>query len=519
MSTLGIWDSWINSAYSHVNPDKGNTVSPDKRGGHRVGMVSQMSEVKTASVKEHVNSFPRVPSHYCRRRTKREYLQKGLSISRMAKLYKKWAKEKNLPQASIATPRQYRDILNANFNLGFYKPKKDRCSFCSVMRDKKNSRQIREERKAEWVVHVRNKERSRKLKEKDKTAGTKDKKTAVLSFDLQKQLQCPQSESSSFYYRRKLCVFNFTIFNMIEREGVCFLWHEGIGKKGSDEICSALYIYIEELVKRGYKVFIFWSDNCAGQNKNRNLFAMYEYLAVKHGIVITHKYLEPGHTQMEVDSIHANIERASEKQDIFDFNDWVEIIESAKTESPMYRVVTLTQKDIVSFKPIVSKQNWDFDLARARITWKKVKVVTVNGNEGNMVRVKYDYDAASWVTLSPNKRGNPMNFKTYKPPLAYDSHLPLTKGKIEDITWLCDNYHVPQQKQEFLRNVLAGVYPVDEEEVSDLEYDSEEERCCDRSDHEDNSEDEEISEEEDDSDAADTPGEEGDMASLESWDT
>ena len=80
----------------------------------------------------------------------------------------------------------------------------------------------------------------------------RDKSIAVCSFDLQKQLSCPKSEDSAYYYRSKLNVFNFTVFNMIERLGDCYLWHEGVGKKGSSEISSSLHHYIvERLVKKG----------------------------------------------------------------------------------------------------------------------------------------------------------------------------------------------------------------------------------------------------------------------------
>lgn len=346
MRTLGICDSWIASAYSHINPTKGNTVSPDKRGRHPFHKKAITPE-KIATVKEHINLFPRVPSHYCRKRTKREYLERGLSINKMSKFYLEWAAEKNLPKSSTASRRQYRDILNSNFNIAFFKPKKDQCSFCMMM--KNNPRQVREAKKNKWITHLNNKKMSRALKQKDKNDAMKDKSIAVSSFDLQKQLSCPKSESSAMYYFSKLNVYNFTIFNHVDRMGNCYLWHEGIGKKGSSEISSSLLQYIEELVAKGHTDLRFYSDNCGGQNKNRFLYSMYVLVCVKYKIKITHRYLEPGHTQMEVDNIHGNIERATEKSDLYDFDDWVNAIEETKQELPKYQVKKLTQKSIFSF--------------------------------------------------------------------------------------------------------------------------------------------------------------------------
>jgi len=189
---------------------------------------------------------------------------------------------------------------------------------------------------------------------------------------------------------------------MIDRVGHCYLWHEGIGRKGSSEISSALLDYIQMLVQKGHTDLRFYSDNCAGQNKNRFLFAMYLFAWNKYQIKITHRYLEPGHTQMEADSIHGNIERATQLKDLYDFQDWVDAITETKEQLPKYKVKLLSQKSIFSFKDLVKMQNWDLDLNRQSMTWKKAKEILNNGQEGNIVRVKYDCSSASYVTMSTN---------------------------------------------------------------------------------------------------------------------
>lgn len=62
-------------------------------------------------------------------------------------------------------------------------------------------------------------------------------------------------------------------------------------------------------VKEGVKSFIFWSDNCGGQNRNKIIFLMYMYCSWKFNVDITHIFLVVGHTQNEGDSIHSVIER------------------------------------------------------------------------------------------------------------------------------------------------------------------------------------------------------------------
>jgi len=235
MATLCIWDSVIDSAYKHVNHEKGKVSTPDKRGRHP-NHPKQITAEKIATVKEHVALFPRVPSHYCRARTKREYLEKGLSLRKMARLYKSWTEQKNLPTKSIATPRQYQDTVNTNFNLGFFKPKKDQCKLCVFMSSKDNSPRLKAKYKQIYATHIKNKQMIRKIKVQDKALAEKDPTIALCSFDLQKQLSCPHSQASPFYYKTKLKVFNFTVFHSVKRLGRCYLWHEGIAKKAQTRL-------------------------------------------------------------------------------------------------------------------------------------------------------------------------------------------------------------------------------------------------------------------------------------------
>ncbi|XP_034238082.1 uncharacterized protein LOC117643346 [Thrips palmi] len=476
MCTLDIWDGWIDSAYSHVNPQKGKVATPDKRGRH-ANHPKVITPEKIKTVTEHVAEFPRVPSHYCRASTKREYLQRGLSLRKMAKLYQSWAESKNLPHASRATIRQYIDIVNLHFNLGFFKPKKDQCKLCVFMGSKHNTPRLKAQYKDIYATHIKNKQRVKKIKEQDKAAAEKDRTIALCSFDLQKQLNLPHSQASPFYYHSKLTLYNFTVFHSIKRLGCCFLWHEGMAKKGSNEISSSLLYYISELVKEGYKELIFYSDNCGGQNKNRFIFSMLQLAAVRYSVKITHRFLETGHTMMEVDSIHARIENSTEFSELFDFDDWIKAIEDAKEELPKYEVIPFKKGFVRTFKPLVETlQTWEKDMKGNKIQWQKVKEICINGAEGNKVHLKYDYDGET-VTLNPNKPGRPVNLKTYQPPQAYEGAIPLPASTIAGIKKFCKEKDIPELKQPFYDDVLAGCWPTDEDAASDVEDDPMEALC------------------------------------------
>ncbi|KAK3931942.1 Sporozoite surface protein 2 [Frankliniella fusca] len=398
MATLGIWDSWVDSAYKHVNAKKGNITTPDKRGRHH-NHPRAITPEKVLTVTEHCSIFPRVPSHYCREKSRREYLEHGLSLNKMAKLYIKWAEEKGLPKSKVATIRQYKDIVNKNFNIGFFKPKKDQCGLCALIKSKHNPRHIKDQYKDLYAAHIKRKQLVKKIKLKDRTAAGKDKNIAVISFDLQKQLPCPRSEVGAFFYKNKISVFNLTIFQEVERIGHCYVWHEGIAKKGSNEIASALSHFIDKLVENGHKELILYSDNCSGQNKNRYVFAMFQQKAVLHGIKITHRFLEPGHTHMDADTIHARIENSTRLKEIMDFEDWVNAISEAKETLPAYNVIKLKQSIIFDHKNLVSLQNWKTDMKGQEVKWSKVREVSIDGREGNLVRLRYDLDGDICIRL------------------------------------------------------------------------------------------------------------------------
>ncbi|CAB3252726.1 unnamed protein product [Arctia plantaginis] len=56
---------------------------------------------------------------------------------------------------------------------------------------------------------------------------------------------------------------------------------------------------------------------CTAQNRNNGVSNALLHLAMARNVVITQKYLEKGHTKMEVDSVHSVIERKLKNRNIF----------------------------------------------------------------------------------------------------------------------------------------------------------------------------------------------------------
>lgn len=164
---------------------------------------------------------------------------------------------------------------------------------------------------AEFEKHHKNKELSRNAKADDKKRSLADKKFACACYDLQKVLPVPKAEVSQLYYKRKLAVYNFTVYDMGNKQGYCYMWHEAIAHRGSTEIATCVAKFLTREAHNGVKEVTFYSDNCAGQNKNQFIVAMYAKAVLTSNIeIITHKFLGKGHTQNEGDSMHSVIEKA-----------------------------------------------------------------------------------------------------------------------------------------------------------------------------------------------------------------
>ncbi|CAH0721901.1 unnamed protein product, partial [Brenthis ino] len=65
---------------------------------------------------------------------------------------------------------------------------------------------------------------------------------------------------------------------MKRRKETSYFWHEGLGSKGSTEIGTCVYKFLEKVAEEHPNSdVIFYSDNCCGQQKNRYVFSMYYY--------------------------------------------------------------------------------------------------------------------------------------------------------------------------------------------------------------------------------------------------
>ncbi|KAJ8969912.1 hypothetical protein NQ314_001529 [Rhamnusium bicolor] len=243
-------------------------VKPDQRG--RKPPPQKKTEATKDIIRADIKSLPLIASHYCRSTTKWEYLPTGLSENRLYLDYKEYCAEIGVAPEKASF---YKHIFTSEFNIGFHRPKKDQYDI---------------------NAHLAREIEAREAKQVDKNRAKLDKSFICFAVNMEKILLTPSLQVGKLYYTQKLKTFNFTVYNLEIAQADNFMWHEGVGTKGSSEIVSS------------------------GKNHNYINAAMFLRAVYLLPIeIINQKYMESGHSEMECDSVHSAIENRGNKIDIY----------------------------------------------------------------------------------------------------------------------------------------------------------------------------------------------------------
>ncbi|ESO96736.1 hypothetical protein LOTGIDRAFT_176551 [Lottia gigantea] len=123
--TLSISHSTVTNALNSKGVT-GTYIGTDKR--INKAAPNRIPENSITVIKDHMNSFPRIEPHYCRKDTTCQYLSPELNISKMYRLYLDFYKDREVEPVKES---MYRHIFVTQFNLKCFVPKKDQCSICN----------------------------------------------------------------------------------------------------------------------------------------------------------------------------------------------------------------------------------------------------------------------------------------------------------------------------------------------------------------------------------------------------
>ncbi|ESO90015.1 hypothetical protein LOTGIDRAFT_175845 [Lottia gigantea] len=100
-----------------------------------------------------------------------------------------------------------------------------------------------------WNEHKAKEREALEENNTDKEQAKIDNTLHTVSFDLQAVLRTPHAGDAQIYYKRKLSVYNFTVYENHTANGHCFVWDETEGGRGSG--CS-LAVFTIELIHHGW---------------------------------------------------------------------------------------------------------------------------------------------------------------------------------------------------------------------------------------------------------------------------
>lgn len=184
---------------------------------------SLIEEDVKQNIRDHINSSEFIESH-CRINTSRLYLPPTLTVAKMYSLYEEHCKDNNIKKP--ASESMYRKKFPEEFNISFFRPKKDLCDICHAY--EQSTTEEKEKLGEEYRLHRDTRTKAREAKNLDKEKAVKDPHFLAASFDLQKALPVPKSDVGLAYYKLKLQTYNFSIFNLGTNDGTCYMWHEGL---------------------------------------------------------------------------------------------------------------------------------------------------------------------------------------------------------------------------------------------------------------------------------------------------
>lgn len=270
---------------------------------------------------EYFEQLEKMESHYCRKGTSKIYISAAFnSKADVYRDYLNYCTKKQVSSVSIFTFSTFFEQQNNSI----FAPRKDQCDTCTSFKAK----QISEEK---YNTHILSKQRAQNEKNLDKIAAIGGR-CHVFTMDVQAVKLCPNLNASAIYYKQRLQVHNFTIYNLSTHQCTNYWWNETNGDLSASTFASIIIHHLKTHCSTDKLPIIIYSDGCGYQNRNHILSNALSIFAIENDKVIEQKYLEKGHTQMECDSAHAKIEKKLKNKSIYLPIDYINVTkESRKT--------------------------------------------------------------------------------------------------------------------------------------------------------------------------------------------
>ena len=434
LKTLDISKSRIQTF--HKNKDS-STELPVKKPRPINGKQYTKQEIK--EIMDHIDSFPKVESHYCRANTEKKYLEPRLTIARMYNLY--YAKQ--LEQQKIPVKEwKYSEIFNAKFNLDFHTPKKDRCDRCELFNVKDIENTLTGEQKEQHEHHRRGVDETRQARNTDKECA--DPTTLVVSFDLENIFALPKSDVSSHFYRRKMTTYNMTA--CVQRtKAYCAVWSENLSGCSGNDIASSIIAVLNKIVDDhpDCQNLVLWSDSCVPQNRNSLMsLALQIFVKERDLVSITQRFCEPGHSSIQdIDSVHSVIERSIRLHEVHSPLSLVRHLKNIKPNKQHMSITLLNKRQMLDYSESAKPHSY------SAVKYRQAKELRYN-------QVKYSFRAVGethQVIRPVTTRHKRTEIKLPTP--VCSKVIRLLKEKVDDLKQMMP--YMPAADREFRASVVG----------------------------------------------------------------
>ncbi|XP_045454105.1 uncharacterized protein LOC123667070 [Melitaea cinxia] len=447
-NTLGINDRPIRTVLEKEDQVANCLLADDKRGKH--DKHPRVDEAIKNGIREYIDAIPKIESHYTRSNTSRVFIDGSKNIADIHKDYVAIQQKKNLPFGNYVL---FYKIFTQEFNISFFSPKKDMCDVCAAFENSDNKENLKEEHDK----HLKEKELCRAEKAKDKL--NENIVTAV--YDLQAVFQCPKGDVSVFYYKCKLNVFNFTICDLKTNKVECFVWDESSANRGVNDLGTCVYKYLEQisLLNSDKSLdIVFYSDNCAGQQKNKTIIAIYLFALQKFPNLqtITHKYLIKGHTQNEGDAAHSLIERQVKKLlkagPMYTPEAFIGAIKMARKNPEPFHVNEMCTEDFVDWKDACTQMgvNLTKDEEGNSVKIGNIKILKIEKDNPRILFYKNSYGEEEFKKAEIIRKKKRIDVNVKK---AYDCKPGISDRKKADLLDLLNKNLIPQFYARFYNSL------------------------------------------------------------------
>lgn len=450
---------------------KNNTTPTDKRGKNVSGNAIPGSVI--SKIRDHIESYPRKKEHYTGK--DKEFLAANLNIKLIYSMFVE--KERNFLLETLGDEKRlsykfFWQYFKENYDFGFGRPVKDACVTCEELNNKIKNPLLNDNAKkaavAELMVHKRRSKKFYNSLNETKKICEDDKKTIGISIDFMANVSLPCIPVQDLYYFRQLTLNVFGIHNLSTREMTCFVYHEGEGGKGANDVCSMIQWYINNKIDMDIvETLYIFADNCTGQNKNNTLIRYLMGLCEK-SLFKEVKLIFPvrGHSFMPNDRDFGIIRRKLRKQErYYTVKEVINLIMSSSQKKNKFNVKCMKREDFVDYntwwpkfykKTCLSEDSYGKNVPKdKKVTFALTKYQEFRFNKNNPRTVECMVTIGGIRADSFNLRNTQVNLELPKEP-AYNGKLPINALKMEDIRKTL--VYITEENKQFWEEIL--LYPI-----------------------------------------------------------